>query len=206
MGFGLTFLAGLAFLAASGPGWRLPVDCHPDSVRLTRIGQFGRLRRARPGIPAHLHTGVDIARPSRNYRNEPIYPVARGRVVSRRDDGPYAQLIIEHGPETGDTIWSVYEHIAGIACGLGDSVVPERPIGRFMNRAELDRHGWQFDHLHLEIMKVPPRPRPDDPRLPHCLFMPYGLICYTRKELEARYLDPLIFIREKQPPCKSAAK
>lgn len=193
----MSFLAALAVSAAAGPGWRLPVDYHPDSVRLTRIGQFGRLRRARPGIPAHLHTGVDIARSSRNYQNEPIYPVTRGRVVSRRDDGPYAQLIIEHGTETDDTIWSVYEHIAGIACGLGDSADPDRPIARFMNRAELCRHGWQFDHLHLELMKAPPRLRDADPRLPFCRFTTYGLICYTREELAARYLDPLDFLGAK---------
>lgn len=180
-------------------GWRLPVDCHLDTVRLTRIGEFGQQRRARPGFPAHLHTGVDIARPSDNYDDAPVYPVARGLVVSLRDDGPYAQVIIEHSLPDSGKLWSVYEHVAGIACALGDTAIPEQPIARFMSRTELDRHGWQFDHLHLELMKVSPRPRRADPRLPYCRLMTHGLTCCTREELEARYLDPLVFLGIKRP-------
>lgn len=156
MGFGLSFLAALSLTAAGGPGWRFPVACHPESLRLTRIGDFGLLRRSRPGIPAHLHTGVDIDRPSDNYNNEPVYPIASGIVISLCDDGPYAQIIIEHRTAGGDTVWSVYEHVAGILCNLGDTVTPSRPIARFMNRRELNRYGWQFDHLHLEMMRTPP--------------------------------------------------
>lgn len=165
-----------------------------DSVRLTKIGGFGLLRRARPGVPAHLHTGADISRPSANYRDEPVYPVARGRVVSLRDDGPFAQIIIEHLSPDGARLWTVYEHVAGIRCALGDTVSPDRPMARFMDRRELDRHGWQFDHLHLELLRVAPPPRPANPRLPFCRYMTYGLTCYTREELEARYLDPLLFL------------
>lgn len=183
--------------AVGGPAWRLPVNCHPDSVRLTRIGEFGLLRRARPGIPAHLHAGIDIARPSDNYHHEPVYPVGPGVVVSLRDDGPFAQLIIEHRLENGAKLWSVYEHVSGMVCSLGDTVSPEHPLARFMNRQELDRHGWQFDHLHLEIMRIPPRPRSPDPRLPYCRYATYGLTCYVRQELEARYLDPIEFLGAK---------
>jgi murein DD-endopeptidase MepM/ murein hydrolase activator NlpD len=165
-----------------------------DSARLTPIGAFGLERKARPGIPAHLHTGVDIARPSGNYRDEPVYPVGPGVVVSLRNDGPYAQLIVEHRLADGTKVWSVYEHVSGIVCSLGDTVCPERPLARFMNRRELNRYGWQFDHLHFELLKASPRPRPLDPRLPCCRLMTYGLTCYTKEELEARYLDPIEFL------------
>ncbi len=188
--FGLAFAAELA-AAQSTLLWRLPVDCHLDSVRLTSIGAFGLLRKARPGVPAHLHAGVDLARPSRNYRDEPVYPATAGVVVSLRDDGPFAQLIVEHTLPDKSKLWTVYEHLAGIRCALGDTVSPAEPIARFMNRSELDRHGWQFDHLHLEIMKVPPRPRRPDLRLPLCRYLTYGLTCYTREDLESKYLDPL---------------
>lgn len=198
-------VAAVSFLPVCGysEGWRLPVDCSLDSIRLTRIGAFGLFRRARPGVPAHLHTGTDFARPSKNYADEPVYPVARGRVVSLRDDGPYAQLIVEHRLPGSLTLWTVYEHVAGIRCSLGDSVCPPRPIARFMSRRELDRHGWQFDHLHLELLRVPPPPRRPDPRLPYCKLMTYGLSCYSREELETRYLDPVEFLgvqRIKTPP------
>ena len=45
----------------------------PDEIRLTAIGDFGYPRKARPGIPAHLHTGIDIRRPVQNYNKEPIF-------------------------------------------------------------------------------------------------------------------------------------
>jgi murein DD-endopeptidase MepM/ murein hydrolase activator NlpD len=179
-------------LCSQPPACRWPVDCRPDSIRLTDIGAFGLWRKARPGIPAHFHAGVDIVRPSKNYDDEPIYPVSCGRVVSLRDDGPYSQLIIENVTESGDTLWSVYEHIAGISSRMGDSVSPSRPIARFMNRRELSRYGWQFDHLHLEIMKV--RPRKNNSPQRRSQLLTYGLTCYSREELESRYIDPLEFI------------
>jgi len=78
----------------------LPVDYGDrkdiSRVQLTEIGEFGLMRKARVGIPAHFHTGIDIKRPGNNYHDEPIFPIAPGRVISKRTDGPYAQLIIEH--------------------------------------------------------------------------------------------------------------
>ncbi len=205
MGFRVTVLMALLVVSEQSPAWRLPVNCHPDSVRLTRIGDFGRLRRARPGIPAHLHTGVDIARPSRDYRHEPVYPAAVGVVVSLRDDGPFAQLIVEHCLDGGAKVWTVYEHVSGIACALGDTVSPERPLARFMDRRELDRYGWQFDHLHFEVMKSRPRPRPFDPRLPYCRYETFGLRCFDREEIERNYWHPLIFLKIAGDRANSAA-
>jgi len=189
----LAVVAGLA-LAQPGPYWRLPVDCRLDSVRLTRIGAFGRLRQARPGVPAHLHTGVDIVRPSANYRDEPVYPAFPGVVISLRADGPYAQIILEHCPSDSQSLWTVYEHVSGIRCGLGDTVAPDRPMARFMDRRELDRHGWQFDHLHFEVMKRRPVTRPPDARLPFCRYRTFGLTCFSESDLAGRYHDPLLFL------------
>ena len=110
------------------------------SVQLTQIGSYGITRKARPGIPKHLHTGVDIKRPRPNYADEPVLPVASGTVISMRDDGPFAQIIIEHRLPHGDPVWTAYEHIAGITVTVGDIVSPHEPIGRFMNRQELDSY------------------------------------------------------------------
>jgi hypothetical protein len=47
--------------------WLLPIFLENrttwNTVQLTHIGSYGLSRKARPGIPAHLHTGVDIKRP-----------------------------------------------------------------------------------------------------------------------------------------------
>ena len=164
-------------------------------LTLTEIGPFGLLRKARTNIPAHLHTGIDIKRPSDNHVDEPVFSIADGIVISKREDGPYAQLIIAH--ELNDKlIWSVYEHIAGIELDLYDEVDVDEPIARFMNREELNRYGWQFDHFHIEILKVPPLRLQYDPNLSQRLYASYSLICYDDEDLHRYYLDPMVFFKE----------
>ncbi len=160
------------------------------TVQLTSIGQFGELRRARPKIPAHLHTGIDFKRPNTNYENEYIFPIMSGRIISLRADGPFSQIIIEHNHRNLKAIWSVYEHVAGIIGTVGDSVNPDYPIARFMNRNELDQYGWQFDHFHFEILKKRPRSLRHNAKTPFRFFGTYCLECYSKTDLEKYYYNP----------------
>lgn len=177
--------------------WQLPIRCENRhsfrQMKLTKIGHFGMMRAPRPEVPAHFHTAIDICRPDSSYEHSPILPVKSGKVISMRNDGPYAQVIISHG----DTLWSVYEHLSGIKVTAGDSVTAETVIGRFMNRRELNSYGWHFNHLHLEIMKKPPLSRDTLPGQPNLQFRTYGLVCFTTNELNEHYFDPLLFFREK---------
>ena len=183
---------------AQSNDWLLPISGENRktwaSVRLTHIGAFGLTRKARPGIPEHLHTGVDIRRPEPNYEDEPIMPAARGKVISMRNDGPFAQIILEHKLPHGDPVWTVYEHIAGITVSVGDTVSPYKPIARFMNRSELDRYGWQFDHVHFEVLKVRPRSLKPIDKTPFRFFGTYSLECYAESDLENYYYDPISFM------------
>jgi murein DD-endopeptidase MepM/ murein hydrolase activator NlpD len=167
-----------------------------ESAHLTQIGAFGIVRKPRPGIPAHLHTGIDIQRPGENYIDEPIFSIMTGKVISMRDDGPYAQIIIEHEIKNREKFWTVYEHVSGIRVTVGDSVTPIEPIARFMNKEELDRHGWQFDHLHFEILKVKPYPVMPTEDTPYRYFRSYNLECYTQTDLKNYYFDPIQFLKE----------
>ncbi|HEY0031576.1 MAG TPA: M23 family metallopeptidase [Bacteroidia bacterium] len=169
-----------------------------SKISLTAIGKFGLLRKARTTVPAHLHTGIDIKRPENNYNNEPIFAIAKGKVISKRSDGPYAQLIIEH-EFNNTTIWTVYEHIAGIAINLNETVDPGKPIARFMNKNELDRFGWQFDHFHFEILKVKPLSIKPDKLHPERQFNSYTLCCYNSEDLQKYYYEPLRFMKEHLP-------
>lgn len=175
----------------------LPINCGNrndiSAIQLTEIGQFGELRKAREGVPAHYHTGIDIKRPGKNYQNEPIYPIAEGKVISKRTDGPYANIIIEHAIE-GMRFWTLYEHVAAIGVSVGDRVSPLKPIARFMSREELNRYGWQFDHFHLEVLKVKPMPIKPDSKNPERYYNSYSLICYVPEDLEKYYYDPLKFL------------
>lgn len=165
-----------------------------SQIELTAIGQFGLMRKARPNIPAHYHTGIDIKRPGKNYGSEPVFAIAKGTVISKRTDGPFANLIIEH-EINGTKFWSVYEHIAGICVNTGDTVYPENPIARFMTKAELNKHGWQFDHFHLEILKVKPMQLKPSKSYPERFYNSYSLVCYTKKDLDKYYYHPLDFIK-----------
>ena len=178
--------------------WLLPIAVENRttwaSVQLTHIGSYGLKRKARAGILVHLHTGIDIKRPRQNYEDESVFPVASGTVISMRDDGPFAQIIIEHKLPQRDPVWTVYEHIAGIMVTVGNVVLPHEPIARFMNRQELDCYGWQFDHVHFEVIKVCPRPLKPTDKTPLRFFSTYSLECYTESDLEKYYYDPISFM------------
>ena len=164
-----------------------------SEIQLTAIGGFAVQRSARPGIPAHLHTGIDIKRPTDNFTNELIYPVARGVVISKRDDGPFAQLIIKHTLDQL-TFWTLYEHIAGIMVSVGDSLYPRIPLARFMNREELNRYGWQFNHFHFEILKTAPDAQKNDSDHPERFFKSRTLTVYSKKDLQKHFYNPTHFI------------
>ena len=197
---GLCFIGLFALFAnASNKSceWYLPINVPNrqtwEHVRLTKIGAFGLMRKARPNVPAHYHTATDFMRSGDNYDNEPIFPAARGRVISQRDDGPFAQLILEHVSSNNDTLWTVYEHLAGLTVVVGDTVDPFTPVGRFMTKKELNKYGWQFDHLHFEIMKYRPRPTLPTKKTPMRLFKVYNLKCYKKADLEKYYHAPQEF-------------
>ena len=165
-----------------------------ELLQLTEIGEFGLVRKPRPTVPEHLHTGIDIKRPKSDYQN-PVYifPTAPGRIISKREDGPYAQLIIEH--KLGALkFWSVYEHIAGIAVEVDQFVDPYEPIARFYFQNELDTYGWQFDHFHFEILKSNPIKITPSPKLPDRRFASYTLSCKSEEDLDRHFYDPITFL------------
>jgi murein DD-endopeptidase MepM/ murein hydrolase activator NlpD len=148
-------------------------------------------------VPEHLHTGVDILRPNNNFENEPVYSAGYGMVISVRDDGPFAQIIIEHQHNDGVITWAVYEHVAGIMVLPGDRVNPFETVARFMNREELDHYGWQFNHIHFEVLKVNPIPANPTHELPNRFFTTYWDKCYTEEILGRYYIDPMeLFVKD----------
>lgn len=166
-----------------------------ERMELTEIGYFGLQRKERPTVAAHLHTGIDIKRANGNYRDAPIFPVADGIVISKREDGPYAQLILEHDVD-GLVFWTVYEHIAGIEVELNDWVTNDQRMARFFNTAELDKHGWQFDHFHFEVIKKRPLKIAPTTKNPHRHFSSYSLICFDEQTLFETFYDPISFLSQ----------
>ena len=94
----------------------------------------------------------------------------------------------------GDSVWTVYEHIAGIRVSVGEVISAAEPIARFMNKQELDRFGWQFDHVHFEVLRHPLRPLMPSSDTPYRFFGTYSLECYTLADLQRYYHDPIEFL------------
>ena len=187
----------ISLLLTSEPGIQIPIEA-PDRqsigfIELTEIGEFGLERVERKDVSAHLHTGIDIKRGNGNYLHAPIFSIDRGTVISKREDGPFAQLIIEH--DQGDLLyWTVYEHIAEIRVGLFQQVDSETQIARFFNNKELNQYGWQFDHFHFEVLKNRPikiKPSMDNPER---LYNSFTLMCHSEKELINNFYSPLEFL------------
>jgi len=184
-----------------GQTWYLPVDATNrqfiNNIQLTHIGDFGHTRQERPLVKAHLHTGVDIMRPNKNYDNEKIYPACVGLVISIRTDGPYAEIILEHRISDNKKIWTVYQHLSRILVKPGQVVYPEQAMAFFMTKTELNKYGWQFDHVHFEIMKYQPLKLTPYKQNPQRKFGTYSLVCYNRNDLEKYYFAPLEFLAKK---------
>lgn len=183
--------------SALKPDFFLPIQTQSrqelSSIKLTSIGQFGLVRKERPLVPSHLHTGIDFARPNENYINEPVFPIFSGTVISVRNDGPFAQIIIRHQKDKM-IFWTLYEHVSEIRVSVGDQVNPLNPIARFMNREELNKFGWQFDHFHFEILKKEPLKIPVNSKLPQRMFSAPTLTCFTETDLEKNYYNPVPFM------------
>jgi murein DD-endopeptidase MepM/ murein hydrolase activator NlpD len=189
----------LAFGAVPGIRLYLPVKVKDrqslENIKLTEIGLFELQRKARPTVPAHYHTGIDIKRPSNNYIDEPVYAAGKGKVISMRNDGPFSQIIIEHLLNQIDTLWTVYEHILGINCHAGDVVSENTVIARYFNKTELDKYGWQFDHLHFEILKKRPIRVKKNPKFPEYFYKTYAITCFTKAELKSRMINPIEYFK-----------
>ncbi len=63
-----------------------------------------------------------------------------------------------------------------------------------MNKDELDRYGWQFDHVHLEILKKRPRPLTPSAKTPSRFFGTYWRECYNTADLEQYCYDTEEFL------------
>ncbi|MBC8043263.1 MAG: M23 family metallopeptidase [Rhizobacter sp.] len=180
--------------------WLLPLEVENRAslrnVRLTNIGAFALPRKTRPTVSTHLHAGIDFARWARDKDTVRVFAASAGKVISVRTDGAFAQIIIEHH-DRGKKLWTVYEHVAGIRVRPGEMVSSQTVIARLMSREELVHYGWQFNHLHFEILIAPPKPLVPTLRTPHRYFMTYALECETEAELLQRYINPPEFFKSR---------
>ena len=81
MGFKNLLLFFVAFINFQSPFF-LPINNtnrkKVSEIQLTEIGKFGLIRKARKTVPSHIHTGIDIKRPNKNYFDDRILYVKTG--------------------------------------------------------------------------------------------------------------------------------
>jgi hypothetical protein len=177
--------------------WYIPANyrgiADPQKVQLTGIGAFGLLRKARPAVPAHYHTGIDIVRPDSQYYKQPIFPAKEGVIVSIYDNGPFSQIVIKHAGNNKN-YWTVYEHLHIRIKKINIAVTPFDTIGYFFSKDELNRYGWQFNHFHFEILKLEPPKLKSSEIKSLRYYKTFGILCFSREELIARQENPLEFL------------
>jgi len=79
---------------------------------------------------------------------------------------------------------------------LNDSIDPQYPVARFMNKEELNAYGWQFDHFHFEVLKKEPVKLNPTKKTPQRLYNSYTLVCYTIDDFENYFFDALLFLEQ----------
>ena len=168
--------------------WRIPLGTKNrgdfSSIKWEKDAKF-----MSPRIGGHLHTGIDLMKYNRNSEAK-VYAASNGRVVSIYATEPNRSLMVMHKLETGEIIYSVYVHITDIQVSIGEIVDCNTIVGRLMNAEQLNKYGWEFNHIHFEILKS--KPRIEDPGK----YLSYSVLCKTPKEVDAHFYNPVTFFQK----------
>lgn len=175
--------------------WKLPLRTadrqdwstvlfEPDAKFKTMRSPFGQVK-------LHYHTGADIQVKEEfgfvDAPGMPVYAIAAGKVVAIEDPMPQRRITIEHKLPDGKTVWSAYCHISDAQVSVNQLVDEETVIARRMNREELDHYGWEYDHVHLEILKKLPVYVTD-------YYHRKTFTCDTEAEVDEYFFDPVFFL------------
>jgi murein DD-endopeptidase MepM/ murein hydrolase activator NlpD len=172
--------------------WKLPLNTTDrqdwSTVFLEPDAHFKALRAPFDSVKLHYHTGIDLIKKTIGSPGEPVYAVAVGKVISIQDPPPKRRITIKHVLPNGEKIWSVYIHIIDEKVKTGDIVDSETVIARLMNANELAYHGWDYNHVHLEIMKKLP------PYVSE-FYQRKTFSCYTLEEVDKYFYDPNEYLK-----------
>ena len=172
--------------------WKLPLNTNDrkdwSTVFLEPDAHFKALRAPFDSVKLHYHTGIDLVNKTTESPGEPVYAIAAGRVIAIEDPPPQRRITIEHRLPNGEKVWSVYIHIIDEKVKVGDTVNSETVIAQLMNATELEYFGWDYNHVHLEIMKkLPPNVAK--------FYQRKTFSCYTIAEVDKYFYDPEEFLK-----------
>jgi len=176
--------------------WKLPIETADRqdwaTVFFEHDALFKTKRAAFTNVKLHYHTGVDIQANGRHGKLDspgmPIFAVAAGKVVAIEDEVPQRRITIEHKLPDGTVVWSVYCHIAEERVVTHEVVSSETIIARRMNGRELDQHGWEYNHVHLEIQKKLLDSEGE-------FYHRKTFTCYSEEDVDEYFYDPILFLK-----------
>lgn len=165
--------------------WRIPLGAENrksfNSIKWEKDAHF-----MSPRIGGHLHTGIDLMKSIHNVGAK-IYAASNGRVVSIYAREPHKAVMVMHQLASGETIYSVYVHITDIQVSIGETVDSNTFIARLMNAEQLNKYGWEFNHVHFEILRG--KPRIETPGK----YLSYSVLCNTQEEVNKHFYNPVSF-------------
>lgn len=190
----IVYLVFMDFISARPPMakvWKLPVETVDrrdwSTINFERDAHFNALRAPFGPVKQHYHTGVDIQNGNLDPAGETVYAIAAGKVIAIEDPPPQRRITIEHILPNRTKVWSVYVHIIEAQVKIGDRVESETVIARLMNQAELEAYGWEYHHVHLEILKKSPLPATE-------FYYRKTFTCYTAEQVDEYFYDPVVFL------------
>lgn len=166
--------------------WKLPLSISPRKGlnAMSRLKNAGFLDK-RFG---HLHTGIDLINPMGG-SGEKVYAAASGKIVSIYAKEPHLSIMIQHRLPSEETIWTVYVHVTKVKVKEGDLVRNDTIIANLMDKSQLNKYGWEFNHLHFEVLKYP--------RISEAgRYLSFSTECKTKKEVEKHFYNPVTFLQK----------
>ena len=174
--------------------WKLPLNTTDrqdwSTIFLESDAHFKALRAPFDSVKLHYHTGIDLQKRTIGIPSEPVYAIAAGKVIAIEDSPPQRRITIEHLLPNIKKVWSVYIHIIDEQVNVGDSVDTETVIARLMNATELAYYGWDYNHVHLEIMKKPPFHVAE-------FYQRKTFSCYSVEEVDKYFYNPEEFLKNR---------
>jgi murein DD-endopeptidase MepM/ murein hydrolase activator NlpD len=96
--------------------------------------------------------------------------------------------MIQHKLPSGGFIWTTYVHVAQITVQIGDIVTSDTVIGHLMNKKQLNKYGWVYNHLHFEVLR--------NPRIGNGgKLLSYSTWCKTKNEVMKHFYNPVDFFK-----------
>lgn len=164
--------------------WFLPFESNnrKNIKNISLVSIFGDHRDSY--VSGHIHTAIDINPAKPATQLIAVYAMANGVVCSIHLSEEQKTVVVKHQLKDGTTVFTSYKHLKEVYVTTGQQVNENTKVARLFTKEESKKYNGDYHHLHLEIRKK---------------FDDYGCASWltmTKEQLNERYYNPQIFIKE----------